>query len=189
MSDHRIAWIDTGKFTAKLFYGDDKDYLEYKGLEEPPYDADTPPVRIEFLFPGRRFSTVINLSRMTAPGLVAFKQFMDYAFEKALPICERLDEKAKEAFENGNDSFVRLYQPIPKFYVRERDGEEHNPRVQVRSVESARTLADQPSGEIRNTGEPNTRTDSLDAGAGGSGGVQPPELLPGKPDGTGNSEP
>lgn len=60
----------------------------------------------------------ISLTGMTVAELEKFREFINRAIEKALPIAEELDLMAKEAFKNGDDSFTRLYRTIPEIFIR-----------------------------------------------------------------------
>ena len=131
MSESRRAWANLPKFDVILFVGNPEE-------EQQNFEPDTPPVRMELRVPGRRYPTVISLTLMTAAELDVFKEFMDTAFERARPICELLDQRAQEAFENGDDSHVRLYRPEPKFFNRDLPATpnnqwsepEHDPSIQ-----------------------------------------------------------
>lgn len=128
MADTREAWVDMPKFQAVLFVGHDEDWLEWKadqGKDFTPKPDEPPPVRVQIRIPGRRYPTNFALSGMTVPELKAFKAFMDMAFEKALPSCEYQDAAALKAYEEGDDSFARIYRPIPKLLTRQRVQSEH----------------------------------------------------------------
>lgn len=122
--DQRVAWANLPKYDFILFVGSDKP----NSTQE--FDPDTPPVRIELRSPGRNNPTVISLTHMTADELYCFERFMQHAIDKARPICDLLDRRAQEAFDNGDDSFERLYRAVPQFVDRERGIKEHGPSVQ-----------------------------------------------------------
>lgn len=123
ISDERQAWVTLPGFDFITFIG--------QGDDEK-FSPDTPPVRIELRQPGRRYNTRISLTQLTEAELIELKKFFDHAFEKAQPICRTLDERAKEAFVNGNDGHSRLYRPVPIFYDRERFLTEHSKGIQER---------------------------------------------------------
>ena len=127
MQDTRKAWATLPKFDAILFVGNKEDSTSKQNFE-----ADTPPVRIEIRIPGRRNPTMISLTHMTAAELNVFEEFFLHAISKARPICETLDQRAQEAFENGDDSFERLYRPVPQFVDRERGITKHGESVPSR---------------------------------------------------------
>jgi hypothetical protein len=164
MSETREAWIDMPRFSAILFEGyseDTREWKEAQGHKILEYDPDLPPVKIEIRYPGRRNSVTFNLTGMTAQELEEFKKFWDYAFEKARPICESLDEKAKEAYDNGDDAYARLYRTIPRFIIRQRSESEHGTGIPSRLERAARNLADQldgglPEGPIPDIDSPDT---------------------------------
>lgn len=68
---------------------------------------------------GMRGGSLMNLTRMTEPELLAIKQLLDQAFELALPVVRQRDEEANEAFNEGDDSFERVYRQVPKLVYRE----------------------------------------------------------------------
>ncbi len=68
---------------------------------------------------GMRGGSLMNLTRMTEPELLAIKQLIDQAFELALPVVRQRDEEADEAFNEGDDSFERVYRAVPKLVFRE----------------------------------------------------------------------
>lgn len=168
MTDSRRAWASLPKFDVILFVGNPEE-------EKQNFDPDTPPVRMELRVPGRRNPTVISLTLMTADELAVFKEFMDTAFERARPICELLDQRAQEAFENGVDSHTRLYRPDPKFFNRDlpstSDNEwrkpEHDPSIQGRleGIVEPRTT-DGPSEDVPGTQDSGLPDDN-------EGGVEP----------------
>lgn len=134
MLDSRKAWVSLPKFDIILFVGEPEE-------ERQVFNTDTPPVRIEMRSPGKRYPTVVSLTLMTCDELDTFMEFMNHAYNRARPICELLDQRAQEAFENGDDSHTRLYRPEPKFFNRElpkepddqRSESEHDSGLQGRS--------------------------------------------------------
>ena len=62
----------------------------------------------------------IKLTSCTGDELNALKEFWDIAFANAQPIVELRDKIAQEAMEHdGDDSYTRLYRPLPRVVVRE----------------------------------------------------------------------
>jgi hypothetical protein len=60
----------------------------------------------------------MELSEMTAEELDATKEMLDKVFAEARPICEYRDKKAREAFDEGDDSHYRLYRQVPGIFER-----------------------------------------------------------------------
>lgn len=147
MADTRKAWVTLPKFDLIMFVGVNED--ETKPSKSQDFDPDLPPVRFEMRVPGRRYPTIVSLTYLTTEELDAFKQFMDHAFERARPICEELDRKAQEAYDNGDDGYARLYRPVPQFFDRERDESEHDQSVQSGSEGSDEERHDPGADDVR----------------------------------------
>lgn len=62
--------------------------------------------------------TSIELSEMTVKEIDAVKELMDTVFAEAREVCEHRDTKAREAYEDGNDTHYRLYRTVPKVVER-----------------------------------------------------------------------
>lgn len=164
ISDERQAWLTLPNFDFILFVGQgDEEYFE----------PDTPPVRVEFRQPGRRWNTRLSLTQLTAPELEELKKFFDHAFEKARPICEKLDERAQEAFASGNDGHSRLYRPLPIFYDRERFLSEYREGVPKRSERLVDGVQGEASSDLPGPPIGSFRDDAsglFPSGTGGDGG-------------------
>jgi hypothetical protein len=66
-------------------------------------------------------AVVIDLTSLTLPELIAFRETVAIATEVAEPIVRRLDLDAAEGFtDDGDDSNNRLYRPLPTVAVRKR---------------------------------------------------------------------
>jgi hypothetical protein len=174
MSDTRESWVDMPKFSAVCFVGHDEDWLEWKGDDAPIVDPENPPVRISITHHGKRYPTTFNFTGMTSQELAAFKAFLVRAIEMAEPICERLDQKALEAFQKGDSSFARLYRPVPKLFIREQLQPEHSEGLQERPPRLVDVAASDPApGVLRSNdgglGDDSTGTDEVNGGSGDSG--------------------
>ncbi len=77
---------------------------------------------------GRKYSRW-NLTTLTTEELDAVKKLFDMAFDLARPICEERDKEAQHAFENGDNSFARIYRQSPLFVDRSRPIGEHSPSL------------------------------------------------------------
>lgn len=72
----------------------------------------------------------MNLTDMTLVELELLEQMIQRSINLARPECAAYDEIAKEAFENGDDTFLRHYRAIPELVVRERPPAKHGAGVQ-----------------------------------------------------------
>jgi hypothetical protein len=118
ISPHRVAWVQLPREELILLHGtDDPDMF----TEDFRPEDD---VRVLIKRPGRG-ALNISLSSLTEKELLTLREFFLHAVEEALPICRDLDARAKEAFDAGDDAYVRLYRPVPTFYVRERGESAH----------------------------------------------------------------
>lgn len=70
--------------------------------------------------PGQKRTFNIPLHNLTGLEIHAFQEIMEHAFRRAMPFCEAYDTEAEEARKEGDDSFARLYRPVPRVVVRER---------------------------------------------------------------------
>lgn len=132
MSPDRESWVDIGRFQVLLFDApvsapSDPD------PEDITHGGDLPQYKISIRFPGRRSATSLNLNALTVPELNALEEFFIRAFKLARPVCEQLDERAKTAFEEGDETYVRLYRPVPRLYVRKRSEREQREGIPERS--------------------------------------------------------
>jgi hypothetical protein len=61
----------------------------------------------------------MNFTALTEEELKQTRQFFNHLFDLAEPICRERDRAAYDAFESGDDSFLRLYRQPPQLIVRE----------------------------------------------------------------------
>ena len=73
--------------------------------------------------------TSIDLTRLTVKELIAFRETVLIATEAAEPICARLDQRAQEAMQNGDDSDGRSYRQVPVFFIRPRALGQHGEQL------------------------------------------------------------
>lgn len=72
----------------------------------------------------------INLTLLTHAELQALKEILDLAFANAQDICIMRDKYAREAlYKDGDDSFTRLYRPVPELITREGEKWPDYPRL------------------------------------------------------------
>lgn len=114
----RVGWSQvSGIETVVMMYPDkpnERDPEEHAYAQnEPGYS-----IRLMFMRYGRNMS--LALTSLTLDELVAFEEAVKLAISLARPVVELRDKAANEAFDEGNDSFARLYRAIPKVTVRER---------------------------------------------------------------------
>jgi hypothetical protein len=83
-----------------------------------------------------------SLTSLSADELRAVRALFDLAFELAEPISEILDDQALKAWEDGDDTFKRLYRAAPVFALRERVLTEHYSRLPDGPERVARLVAD-----------------------------------------------
>lgn len=165
MVNDRRAWATLPKFDLILFVGDDLSNPEIN--KDSKYDYPHSPVYFDIRYPAKRNPTRISLTGMTTAELDVFEKFILHAISRARPIVEDLDRMAWEAFENGDDSYERLYRPDPQFIDREggdlpvianrkRSVSEHNQSIQGR-----------PEGSDQEYDNSNSELEQNDAGDSG----------------------
>lgn len=118
MSVGRIAWLRVaiGQFII---------------LRHPKDDEDKeagPTVRLYLPRPGAR-PMQYNLTALTKQELDWLRDLLNLACDLAEPIVEHRDKVAQDAFDNGDDSFARIYRQVPQLIVRERAFEGHGEGV------------------------------------------------------------
>lgn len=87
--------------------------------------------------PGMRRPLRWNLSAMTTAELEATRQFFEHLFDLADPIVRERDKVANEAYERGDDSFVRVYRGLPQFITRPRKEPTDSESVHDRSEDAS----------------------------------------------------
>lgn len=78
---------------------------------------------------GRGKPIAWNLSAMTAAELEVMRDFFNLAFDLADPVTRERDKVAHEAFEQGDDSFARVYRGLPDFVKRQGPQRENNESI------------------------------------------------------------
>ena len=115
----RAAWVECAGHDAIVYvrYQTDKDIPDDYVCEDPT--GQVPDMSLVFQHSrGRHFS--LPLTRLTAPELEAMKELVDWAFDKAIPVAQEIDEQARLAMEDGDDANPRLYRPVPVTHRRAR---------------------------------------------------------------------
>lgn len=119
MSESRWAWVRNviGQYVILV--------------DETENDPQDRTIRLYHPIPSRP-PVSWNLTALTEAELVKLKQLFDLAFEWALPIVQRRDRKAQDAFDNGDDSHSRIYRDVQHLVVRKRPLGEHGQGVSQR---------------------------------------------------------
>lgn len=118
--DDRVAWSEfsLGKLAVNKYpeYHD----LDEESDDEPKVDDRLGP-SVSLLLSSRFDAKTIKfiLTNLTGPELDAFQRTILHAIELARPSVEIRDKLAKEAFDNGDDSYERVYRAVPVIVVRE----------------------------------------------------------------------
>jgi hypothetical protein len=108
MSEDRRAWLKTfvGQFILKISPREEDDPSEY---------GDS--VWLVIPRPNSR-PVMLNLTALTHEELKLTRQFFNAVFDIAEPLCMDRDKVAQDAFDQGDDSHIRLYRSVPELIVR-----------------------------------------------------------------------
>lgn len=118
-SNKRIGWLRTQATRAVYLLGlNPQEYDEELGIEVYGSEEGTAYI-IAIEVPGRSRRLNWDLSSMTMDELEATRQFFNYCFDQAEPVVRERDKVANAAAEQGDDSYVRVYRPIPQFIIRQ----------------------------------------------------------------------
>lgn len=118
MSEGRWAWVRTVLGQFVILVDTDED------------DKADRTIRLYHPIPGRP-PVSWNLTALTEEELLKTKELFDAAFEWALPVVQRRDKEAQDAFDNGDDSHARVYRAVPQLVFRKRPESEHSEGIQV----------------------------------------------------------
>ena len=131
-SEKRLSWLRTQPTRMLYLLGlDPKEYDEELGVEVFGSEEGTAYI-IAIEVPGRSRRLNWDLSSMTMEELEATRQFFNYCFDQAEPVVRERDKVANAALEEGDDSYIRVYRPVPQFIVRERAKPSNNQGVHDR---------------------------------------------------------
>lgn len=89
-------------------------------LDDQPIWEEGPNTFVKFTPPHGRTGTRFSLTTLTEEELDAFGDFIQRSIEIARPIVQNRDRIAKEAMENGDDTFIRVYRAVPVVHDRTR---------------------------------------------------------------------
>lgn len=121
-----------GRFTDRREMWTKLDFMEVAMFRQPVeegHEEQGEGISI-FLRPGNARPLTVKLTAWTRDELEAFRTVVNKALDEAAPICTRRDEIAQKAFEAGDDSFARIYRPVPQVFERERKKPEHDEGIQ-----------------------------------------------------------
>lgn len=114
MSKNRLAWLSTyiGQFVL-MYYATPEETEDSEKVESEP----GPTLRL--MLPQQRGRSIMfNLTALTHEELVKLKELFDIMFSIAEPIVKQRDKAARDAFDRGDDSFIRSYRQVPLMVVR-----------------------------------------------------------------------
>lgn len=115
MSENRVTWLRTILGTAVIMFYPPGVIPDDATDEEK--DQTGPTVRLIIPQPGRR-AVSLNLTALTSAEIVLMREFYNLLFDLAEPIVRERDKVAQNAYENGDDSFARIYRQVPQLVVR-----------------------------------------------------------------------
>lgn len=126
----RESWTIINGTELVLLHSDDKEFEDVSGFALWMKQARS------------NKAVTIDLTGFTVAELDTFVEYIQRAAELARPICAELDECAQEAYEDGDDSFTRLYREVPIVHVREWRKPRHDPGVPSRPDGASRVDGD-----------------------------------------------
>jgi hypothetical protein len=107
MSEGRYAWVRTilGQFQIMRYNNNP--------------DEETGDTIVLFIpRPGTK-PVQMNITSLTWEELDTTRRFFNLMFDLAEPVCRERDKVARDAFEQGDDTYTRSYRQAPQFIVRE----------------------------------------------------------------------
>ncbi len=128
--EHREAWVKTGHLELVSYVRPadrpdrNPDYANEETL------AGVPEVVVHIKIGPR--TTKIHLTALRLDELEALRSFLNAELDRVRPYVETLDQTAEEAFSNGDDSFARLYRPVPIVHHRQRGKPQHGEGIRQR---------------------------------------------------------
>lgn len=124
LSPDRAGWVEVGKWEFMLIERDPQD-------DETEYNEGLP-VMVLGIKAGARPPFFAMLSALTEQEVDELEKFFQFTIEELRPVTARLDLRAQQEKEKGNDNFGRLYRQVARFVSRKRHGIEHPAGVQGR---------------------------------------------------------
>lgn len=158
LTDNKLAFVN-------VFFGQFVIWADFVNDDEGNPTDEILDIKLMHPMP-RRPAIAWNLTALTEDELIAFKHLLDTAFEWALPYVKHRDKEAQDAYENGDDSFSRIYRQVPKLVYRPgakpeyRESVQHGPENADASSPDDRDLDD----GLRDDGPEVAERDSNDSG-------------------------
>jgi hypothetical protein len=113
--ENRESWVDLALLEAVLYIGPTDNEFDQTDF---PEEVDS--VRLLLAKKGTKLKIGLPLTHMTEDEVEVFREFMNRALDLAQTKCRELDQKARQAFDQGDDTYARLYRPVPRLVVRSR---------------------------------------------------------------------
>lgn len=133
----RIAWVKAHVYEMVIHKGNSEDPDDLKYHLDPEIGD---PVRLVLRVPRAR-PIIMYLTSLTVAELDALQTFFNKAIDLARPIAAKLDAQAQQAFEEGDDSYSRIYRAVPEIVERQRKVGQHGTSVPS-GPDGAQSLAD-----------------------------------------------
>ena len=120
MSPNRLAWLRVYVGQFVIMRGYDEESLPDVAENDNDDEVSEVGRDIRLLLPrptGRPIT--FNITALTHEELIEMKKFFNLLFDLAEPIILDRDRRAQDAFDQGDESFMRSYRQVPQFVVRE----------------------------------------------------------------------
>lgn len=120
ISENRFVWARTviGQFIGMIY--DNNVSVDKETGEEVVHNPPENGPDIYLILPQQgRQPIKYCLTALSAAELKVTRQLLVLLFDLAEPICEGRDRMAQDAYDEGDDSFSRVYREVPQFVVRE----------------------------------------------------------------------
>lgn len=162
IGDNRVAWLRTMSTGQLVLAEIDSDAVNEEAADLQIDGEAGYTYLLNIFIPGRKNPLRWNFSAMTQEELEKTRQFFNHLFDLADPVVRERDRIANEAFKKGDDSYARIYRPVPQLVTRERPKRQHDPGVLER-----------PGGAAEGTGSGSDFGGGLPAGSGELADSQP----------------
>lgn len=119
--NHRYAWVNTHGFVwTVMIYPDGTGGVEIEAADELAHEyLMQPEVELQ-ITPSKRQTIKLKLTGMSTDELDAVRKVLNIAIDEAQAATREMDRIARLAWENGDDSYSRLYRQVPEVFVRPR---------------------------------------------------------------------
>lgn len=113
LGENRAAWLKAAAVEMFLMQ-----YIDGESENNPNPNAEVGDTFVLVVGqPGRR-PVNLNFSNMTVEELKAAREFVNLAIDLAEPVAAARDKAARKAADEGDDSFGRIYRPVPDMVKR-----------------------------------------------------------------------